>query len=260
MQNVAMILWKEWLELRQQRKMLLGLAALPLLGTLLPVMIAYGVAHSPGNPRPIPPGMQNPTLTGLSIEEFAQAVLGQQFSILLLLMPLIIPSVLASYSVVGEKTSRTLEPLLATPIRTWELLLGKIAAAMLPAVGIAWACGALFVAGMGAVAVSGRVLPAIVTPGWLVVFLLCTPLLAVIAVAGTVILSARVNDPRTAQQLSGVIVIPIMAAFFGQLSGILVLSPALGLAAALALGAIAALALWAATRLFQREVILTRWT
>ena len=38
----------------------------------------------------------------------------------------------------GEKTTRTLEPVLATPISVLELLLGKALAAVIPAVGATW--------------------------------------------------------------------------------------------------------------------------
>ena len=72
-------------------------------------------------------------------------------------------------------------------------------------------------------------------------------------------ISARVQDPRTAQQLSAFILVPFMAIFFGQLSGLLVLNPAFVLGASVALVACNVLALRLVTGLFQREVILTRW-
>lgn len=150
--------------------------------------------------------------------------------------------------------------LLATPIKTWELLTGKILAALIPTVAISWLFGAIFIGGMAAVSVSQRVFAAIVSPGWLTVFLLCTPLLAVIAIAAMVAISARVNDPHTAQQLSAWVVLPFLLFFFGQITGRIVLGPLTALGAALALGLIAAAAVWGATRLFQREVILTKWT
>jgi len=103
------------------------------------------------------------------------------------------------------------------------------------------------------------VFAAIVSPGWLTVFLLCTPLLALIAIAAMVAISSRVNDPRTAQQFSAWIVVPFLVVFFGQLAGVLVLSPLVALGAAFGLALIAGLAVLGATRLFQREVILTRW-
>ena len=72
-------------------------------------------------------------------------------------------------------------------------------------------------------------------------------------------LSSRVNDPRTAQQISAVLIVPVLGLLFGQLAGVIVLGPALALGIGVILGIVAVAALWAATRLFQREVILTRW-
>jgi ABC-2 type transport system permease protein len=145
-------------------------------------------------------------------------------------------------------------------VRTVELLLGKALAALIPAVALTWACGTIFVAGIAGVALSARVFAAIVTPAWLILLLACAPLLSLIAIAASVAVSSRVSDPRTAQQLSGVVVVPILLIFFGQMAGVLVLSPALSLGATAVLALVAALAIWGATRLFQREVILTRWS
>ena len=47
------------------------------------------------------------------------------FLVLFQVIPLVVPITIASYSIVGEKQLRTLEPLLATPIKTWELLAAK---------------------------------------------------------------------------------------------------------------------------------------
>lgn len=260
MHKVLVILQKEWLEIKQQRGLLLSVLLPPLLLTLLPLGVAYGLTQTPGNlDKGFPPAITDPALVGLSDIELGQAIIGQQFSILFLLLPLIIPSVIAAYSIVGEKTNKTLEPLLATPMRTWELLLGKSLAALIPAVAITWLCGAIFIAGIAQVAVSSRVFAAIISSGWLVILVLCTPLLALIAIAAMVVVSSRVSDPRTAQQLTGVVIIPVMLVFFGQLTGVLVLNPALALGASGMLVLLAALAIWIATRMFQREAILTRW-
>jgi ABC-2 type transport system permease protein len=145
-------------------------------------------------------------------------------------------------------------------VRTVELLLGKALAALIPAVALTWTCGAVFAAAIAGMVASPRVFAAIVSPAWLIVLLLCAPLLSLIAIAASVAISSRVNDPRTAQQLSGVVVVPILLIFFAQLAGVLVLSPALSLGAAAVLALVAALAIWGTTRLFQREVILTRWS
>ena len=55
------------------------------------------------------------------------------------LMPTVIPTVIASYSIVGEKVNRSLEPLLATPLSDEELLAGKALSIFLPSVLVVWA-------------------------------------------------------------------------------------------------------------------------
>ncbi len=258
---VGIVLAKEWLELRGQRRLLIGIFLLPVVFTVLPLIGAFVAGQAPPGMRGTPPpAALSPAFAGLSARELAQALLAQQYALLILLMPMAIPSVIAAYSIVGEKTNRTLEPLLATPVETWQLLLGKCLGALLPALGVTWACGAVFVGGLALIAAGPRVVPAVVTPGWLIVFALCTPLLALIAIALTVAISSRVDDPRTAQQFASMLALPLMGVLIAQLTGLLVLSPAVALAAAAGLAVVAALAIWVAARLFQREVILTRWT
>jgi len=256
--KALVVLQKEWLELRLQRGLLVATLVLP------PVITAFAVAGffavgkltatTIGSAAPLPPDFAS-----LSQFELGQAIVGRQFSTLFLLLPIFIPSVLASYAIVGEKRERTLEPVLATPIRTWELLLGKMLAALIPALAITILSASVFVIGIVAFAVSDRVREIIVTPGWVLAVLVDTPLLALIGVALIVVLSSRVNDPRTAQQISAVLVVPVLGLVFGQLAGVVVLGPGLALGIGVILALIAAVALWAATLLFQREVILTRW-
>lgn len=255
MNHVMAVLRKEWLELRHQRALLLSISILPLAGTLAVVVGVYATGHSP--PRGSLP--TNPTLAGLPPQQMAQVFFGQTLAAVLLLLPLIIPNVLAAYSIVGEKSHHTLEPLLATPTRTGELLVGKAIAALAPALAVTWACGAIFIAGVKLVALGPRVFVAIISPGWVIVLLLCAPLMSLLSIAAAVVVSSRVNDPRTAQQLSSVIIAPIFALVFAEVLGGLVLSPVLALGAALVLALLVVAALYGATRLFQREAILTRW-
>ena len=259
MKKALIVLEKEWLELRLQRGLLLATFFLPPLTTILAIGVFFVVSALPGNVRPGTTGPLPPDLAGLPPAELAQTLVGRQFSVLFLLLPVFVPSVLASYAIVGEKRDRTLEPVLATPIRTWELLLGKALGALVPALSITLASAGLFVAGILAFAVTDRVRELVVTPGWLLAVGLDAPMLALIGIALIVAVSSRVNDPRTAQQISAVLIVPILALLFGQLAGVIVLGPALALGIGVILATIAAGALWFATRLFQREVILTRW-
>src|SRR5687767_5344004 len=113
MSKVLVILGKEWLELRKERSLVLTSLLLPLFLTILPLGIAYGAGLAPDDDiTQIGAAVADPAFAGMTAGELSQAVLGKQFGILFLLMPLFIPSIIASYSIVGEKTRRTLEPLL----------------------------------------------------------------------------------------------------------------------------------------------------
>ena len=70
-------------------------------------------------------------------------LLEAEFTILIMLAA-ILPSVIGSYSFIGEKVEKSLEPLLATPATDVELLLGKCVAAFLPSVGATYVGAMVF--------------------------------------------------------------------------------------------------------------------
>jgi ABC-2 type transport system permease protein len=261
MRNILIVLRKEWLEITQQRSLLLSVILPPAIFSLLPIVliIITGKIPSAAVSMNAISALPIPMLSGLSSGEFGQAVVALQFSILYLILPAIIPSVIAAYSIVGEKSNRTLEPLLATPVKTWELLVGKCIAAVLPAIIATWLSGGIFIGVLSELAVSPRVFAVVITPGWLVALFLWTPVLALLAVAFMTAISSRVNDPRTAEQFSAWFVLPFLLVFFGQMFGIVVLGVFFALMALLVLVLVTIAVFWGVTRIFQREAILTRW-
>ncbi|HMQ32532.1 MAG TPA: ABC transporter permease subunit [Chloroflexaceae bacterium] len=260
MNAITVILQKEWWELRRERSLLATLLLFPALITAIGLGATFALGLAPDDDTAmLGAATADPALAGLPMDQLGQVIMGRQFSLLLLLLPMFLPSLLAAYSIVGEKSRRTLEPLLATPVRDWELLLAKSLGAVIPPLLMTWACAAIFAAGIGLASLTPEVAGLIITPAWALMLAVCSPLLALIAVAASVLISARVNDPRTAQNLSGVLVVPFMALFFGQLVGLVVLNLGFVLAFAAALAALAALTVWLAARLFARETILTRW-
>ncbi len=83
--------------------------------------------------------------------------------------------------------------------------------------------------------------------------------MALSAVSFSIIVSSRVNDPRVAEQVSMIIILPVLAAFFGQMAGIIVLNVNFMLASTVVLGLIDLVLVYLSIRLFQRETIITRW-
>jgi ABC-2 type transport system permease protein len=94
---------------------------------------------------------------------------------------------------------------------------------------------------------------------WIVGMLLLSPLLAFLSVLLGVIVSSRINDPRAAQQIAGVFVIPLIAASLVVLAGIVFLNVQMVIYAAIIMLVIDLVVLYFAVRIFQRETILTRW-
>ena len=128
----------------------------------------------------------------------------------MLAIPVLVPAALAAYSVVGERLQGTLEPLLSTPVRREELLLGKALAAFVPSVTVAYLVFALFTAAVELFAQPG-VASALIRGPDLLAQLVFTPLLATWSIWVGIAVSARSRDPRTAGQLSILVSLPTVA-------------------------------------------------
>lgn len=253
MRKVVVILRKEFLDMLQQRTLLYTILLPPLMFVVIPLFfLQLGGNGSRASTLKVP------SLQGLTLHEYTQGLVGTEFSNIFILLSMIVPSVIAAYSIIGEKNDHTLEPLLATPVRRWQLLAGKILAALLPAVLLTWVGGGLFIAEL-AIVTDANVVSHVITGGWLVLFIAGTPLLGLIAVAVMTAISSRVNDTRTAQQLSIWAVVPILGIILGELSGQFELTVTVAIIATLILIPVAILLTWGAAQLFQRETILTRW-
>ena len=262
MNRVYQIVRKEWAEVFKNRFVLFTVAFLPLLAALLPLGILYFVRSSPEFAsdvgEDIPEGF-SVLCNNLTGEECMQYFLISQFLLLFMVLPLAIPITIASYSIIGEKTTRTLEPLLATPITTAELLGGKSAAAVIPGVTATWLAYLVLVLGVALMRVGPGVMDSLLDPFWLIAVFVVGPLLALTGVSVAVIVSSRATDPRTAEQTSMLVFLPILLVFFAQLAGLILIEAQLVLLIALALIAVDAALMTVAVRLFQRETILTRW-
>jgi ABC-2 type transport system permease protein len=176
-----------------------------------------------------------------------------------MMLPAILPTIISSYSIVGEKKNRTLEPLLAAPIAVEDIMAGKALAALIPALIATWISATIFA--ILVYVLTNNIVHRILVPDmtWLIGLFVLGPLVAFLGVMFTIIISSRVNDPRTAQQISVVFILPIMAIFMGQMFGILIINESIMLIVC-AIAFIADLAvIKIGSDLFDREGILTRW-
>jgi ABC-2 type transport system permease protein len=128
----------------------------------------------------------------------------------LLAIPVLVPAAVSAYAVVGERIQGTLEPLLTTPVRREELLLGKALAAFVPSVLVAYGVFAVFIAIVELFA-DPAVAAAFVRGPDLLAQLVFTPLLATWSIWVGIAVSARTSDPRTAGQLAILASLPTVA-------------------------------------------------
>ena len=261
MHKIKTIIRKEWAEVFKNRMVLFTVIFLPLLMTALPLIILFATrdAGMDEYAAELPAQFAQLCADGLTAGQCFQVYMVSQFLLMFMMIPLIIPINIAAYSIVGEKTTRSLEPLLATPITTAELLTGKNLAATIPAVLATWVGFALFAVGSLIISGSRAVTASLLDPMWLLAVLLVGPLMAVLSVNFSIMVSSRVNDPRVAEQVSTVVILPLLALFFGQISGLFFLNKTLILLIALGLVVVDISLIYLAVRMFQRENILTRW-
>ena len=251
-------LWrKENIEIRRNKMVLGAMAAMPVIFVAMILVSDYFLLNAGAGKEPkgfVPPA----ALAHLGPRGALAVLLNDQYMFYLLMMAIILPTMIAAYSVIGEKQARTLEPLLATPLTTGELLMAKAWAAALPSTLITWIAYGLTAGGIylvGGVELGMHAL----RPLWLLGFLLLGPLLALFSALLALIISTRVTDVRVAQGLAGMTVLPlvgvgtyvILANKYLTLDAVLI-----GIAALVPLD-LALLGL--AVKTFGRESIICRW-
>jgi ABC-2 type transport system permease protein len=183
---------------------------------------------------------------------------GYLFAPMFLLIPLMMATIIGTNAFVGEKERRTLEALLYSPATDNELFLGKVLAALLPAVAICWASFGVYAVIVNAAGwhLMGRIwFP---TPAWWPLMVWVAPAIATLGLGVAVLVSAKAKTFMEANQLSGVVVLPFIGLMAGQMTGVLFLSPAVAFLLGLAIWGLNAAIILVAIRTFARSELITR--
>ena len=168
----------------------------------------------------------------------------------------LVPFSMASYTIIGEKVEKTLEPLLATPLTDSEFFLGKIIAALIPSVPATYLGAAIF---MSIIDVLSN---QFYYPNWTAaVVFVAVPIASLFSIQSNMFISARVNDIRTAQQYGGVVTyFPLLILFYLGVAGVISLDAGTLLIFSGILLVLNLLLFYINKATFQRESILTRYT
>lgn len=235
-QRIRVVVRKEVREFRRNRFVIGTMVVLPFVFLITPMIAIFKVPES-------------------ASESQVKAAVGV-ISLLMLIIPIILPPVIAAYSVVGERDQGTLEPVLTAPVRASELLVGKAVAVFIPSVGLAYAIYVIVLVSVrfGAAHVVSTV---VWHPPQLLAQLLFTPLLALWAIWVGIGISTRSSDVRVAQQLATLAGLPLLG--LTSLVSFQIITPSVTLAVGCALGllAIDLLAWRIVSRLFDPERLVT---
>jgi ABC-2 type transport system permease protein len=185
--RIRAIFRKELREYRRNRSLIIGMAVIPLVFLAQPLVSVFALPSS------------------------AAVQLAHRHELLYMLaIPALVPGLMAAYAVVGERQQGTLEPMLTTPIRREELLLGKALAVLLPSVAVSYVVYGLFLACTELFASPG-VAPALIRGPDIVAQVIFTPLIASWSIWLAIGISTRASEVRVAQQLSMLASLPSVA-------------------------------------------------
>jgi len=181
------------------------------------------------------------------------------FSFFFVIIATITPTAISSYTIVGEKVEKSLEPLLATPATDEEILLGKSLASSIPPLVAVYIGATVFMILSDILTYGNLGYP--YYPNWTValILLVVTPLTVIFSVELNVLVSARVNDVRTASHIGGLIVLPFAGIYvLSEIRLILIDTTTLAIVSVILLIADVVL-FYLSQATFRREEILTKW-
>jgi len=242
--RVREIFRKDFQELRSNRSVFATLFVLPVILTAESIVTVWAQASA------LTPGSSD-----------AAATLARSASFgfdLLLIIPLLTAVTIGATSIVQEKTNRSLEPLLATPITDSELLLGKALTPLIPGVLAVWVCYAVEFVAIDLIA--GPIVGGPIVPTALAVYqmVLLAPALGLLGTLAILVVSSWAKDSRAAQQMSTFVVLPVLVAVLAVFIFLPTTVWVVGAFTVALAAAIACLA-WLAVRRFDRPSILISW-
>jgi ABC-type Na+ efflux pump permease subunit len=153
-------------------------------------------------------------------QQTAYLFLNYLFTPLFILIPVMTSSIISANSFAGEKEKKTLETLLFSPVGERDLLFAKIMAAFIPAqiVTVLSALGYGIVVDMvGFSFFKQAIFPSI---HWLLAIFWLSPAISLFSIFVNVFISAKVKGFQEAQQLSIIVILPVIGLFIAQMTGL----------------------------------------
>ncbi|MDP9320702.1 MAG: ABC transporter permease [Chloroflexota bacterium] len=208
--SVRILLGKELAQLGRSRGALLSATLIPIL-LLVVVPIPQLIAFSKAIDLPEIPGGGPAGLRSIRGSDFFVQLL---YPLLVTICGMIVPSLAASYTIVSEREGRTLELLIALPVRLTDILLAKLLSILILGIVVTvplFAITATLIVVVG-VAPAGEVALLLVP---LVTAVVCSTCLSLL-------LTLLARDFRTANNVNGILFFPVLiitVAVLGSVGG-----------------------------------------
>lgn len=205
--NLAALLWKEARQLPRKRGAMLSATLFPLLFLLVvPVLNMVALRNSPDTMN-TPVGVNLPPGMGALARNPEAMLSGFLLPFMVMISGLMLPIMLATYTVIAERERRTLELLVALPVSVTDIILAKLGAVLAVSVGI---CLPLLLIDSVLLIVLGlgRLEDALLLL-WLLVAALAY------STASALLLGLLAKDFRTANNITGALVGPLILVAMG---------------------------------------------
>jgi ABC-type Na+ efflux pump permease subunit len=249
------IVRKELLEMRRTRRFLLRFFLAPSFILLYSFTALGNLPHrAHGDGTPLISSRASPSEDIAAAEWF-----GRSRVFLLLMLPMLFSAALVMQTMVVEKTAKTLEPLLVTPIKTHDLVLGKILAALVFPLLAGYLYLGIYVGVAWLIDKHSDLLRFMFSPRPLIEAFLVMPVSAFANASLAMIVAVRSRDPKTGSLLSSLLTLPGIVLYGTQIALLEVLNQYILLFCVGAVLILAGAGVFFATEAFQREKVFERW-
>lgn len=263
--RIKAIIQKDIREITSNRSVLIPMAIVPLvLCVILPaVLIIIAFRLDPGMLTGLDL-MQKlislydvPAALGSVVEKVSYIFLNYTFVPYFMIIPVMVSSLIAANSIVGEKERKTLETLLYTPVTNREFITAKLLSSFIPAMVLAWTSFGLYflVANLLSLYLKGIFI--VRAWIWLPSMLLLAPSVSLLGLSVTLLVSLKSKSFMEAQQLSAIVVLPLMILIGIQITGVVVFSPLYVVILSIAIFLISYMAMGKLGPRFSREKIIS---
>jgi len=258
MDKIKAILFKEFQEIRKTKMILYSLAVIPI---VFAIVIITTINSNDMFKNVSEKVLYNlyPQYQNLTPKQILQILILDQNTPMFLIILMLIPVMIAAYSIIGEKERKTLESLLATPITVIELFIGKCLAAVIPAMGVSMVAFIIVCAGVDISTYNSFGFLIMPNLKWLYTLIVLGTLASFLGVTFCIIISTKLKDIRAAQQLGSLIILPVFLFHTLGLSGKLFISFKMMLLGTLIFIVADLILIYIGIKIFGREEILTKW-